>query len=50
LFGNKLVAQEAFDSARIDYDLTKNSLAIASNRLETAQTALQQVEDKWFIR
>jgi HlyD family secretion protein len=40
------VAQEVFDNARIDYDLTKNSLDIAVNRLETAQTALQQVEDK----
>lgn len=46
LFGNNLVAQEAFDNARIDHDLTKNSLDIAMNRLETAQTALQQVEDK----
>ncbi len=46
LFENKLVAQEAFDNARIDHDLTKNSLDIAMNRLETAQTALQQVEDK----
>lgn len=46
LFASKLVAQEAFDNARIDHDLTKNSLDIASNRLETAQTALQQVEDK----
>jgi RND family efflux transporter MFP subunit len=46
LFDSKLVAQEAFDNARIDHDLTKNSLDIASNRLETAQTALQQVEDK----
>ena len=46
LFESKLVAQEAFDNARIDHDLTKNSLDIALNRLETAQTALQQVEDK----
>ena len=46
LFESKLVAQEAFDNARIDHDLTKNSLDIAMNRLETAQTALQQVEDK----
>lgn len=46
LFASKLVAQEAYDNARIDHDLTKNSLDIASNRLETAQTALQQVEDK----
>ena len=46
LFGNKLVAQEVFDNARIDHDLTKNSLDIALNRLETAQTALQTVEDK----
>ena len=37
LFDNKLVAQEAFDNARIDHDLTKNSLDIASNRLETAR-------------
>lgn len=46
LFANKLVAQEAYDSARIEHDLTKNSLDIALNRLESAQTALQQVEDK----
>lgn len=46
LFTSKLVAQEAYDNARIDHDLTKNSLDIALNRLETAQTALQQVEDK----
>lgn len=46
LFESKLVAQEVFDNARIDHDLTKNSLDIAMNRLETAQTALQQVEDK----
>ena len=46
LFESKLVAQEVFDNARIDHDLTKNSLDIAMNRLETAQTSLQQVEDK----
>ena len=46
LFANKLVAQEVFDNARIDHDLTRNSLDIAKNRLETAQTALQTVEDK----
>ncbi len=46
LFENKLVAQEIFDNARIDHDLTKNSLDIAANRLIAAQTALQQVEDK----
>lgn len=46
LYKNKLVAREVFDNARIDYDLTKNSLNIAENRLETAQTALQQVDDK----
>ena len=46
LFANKLVAQELFDNARLDYDLTKNNLDIALNRLETAQTALQTVEDK----
>jgi RND family efflux transporter MFP subunit len=46
LFASKLVAQEAYDNARIDHDLTRNSLDIASNRLETAQAALQQVEDK----
>lgn len=46
LFASKLVAQEAYDSARIEHDLTKNSLDIALNRLESAQTALQQVEDK----
>jgi len=46
LFEEKLVAQEAFDNARLDYELQKNSLDIAVNRLETAQTALQTVEDK----
>lgn len=46
LHDDNLVARETFDNARIDYDLTQNSLAIASNRLETAQNALQQVEDK----
>lgn len=46
LFENKLVAQEAYDNARIEYELAQNSLDIAVNRLETAQTALQQVEDK----
>jgi HlyD family secretion protein len=46
LLGNKLVAQEAFDNARLDYELQKNSLDIAVKRLETAQTALQTVEDK----
>lgn len=43
---NKVLAQEVLDNARLDYDLTKNNLDIALNRLETAQTALQQVEDK----
>lgn len=46
LFESKLVAQEVYDNARVDHDLTKNSLEIALNRLETAETALQQVEDK----
>ena len=46
LFGNKLVPQETFDNARLDYELMKNTLDIAMNRLETAQTALQQVEDR----
>jgi HlyD family secretion protein len=46
LFTNKLLSQEAFDNMRLDYELTKNTLSIASNRLETAESALQQVEDK----
>jgi len=46
LFGQKLVAREAFDNARLDYDLAKNSHDIALNRLETARTSLQTVEDK----
>lgn len=46
LFSQKLVAQEAFDNARLDYDLAKNSHDIALNRLETARTSLQTVEDK----
>jgi HlyD family secretion protein len=44
LFEERLVAKEIFDNARIDHDLTRNSLDIASNRLDTARTALQQVE------
>lgn len=46
LFDGQLVAQEAFDNARIEYELTKNALDIAENRLATAETALQLVEDK----
>ncbi len=46
LFESRLVALEAFENARIDHDLTRNSIEIAMNRLETSQTALQQVEDK----
>ena len=46
LFATKLVSQEVFDNARLDHDLTKNNLNIAKNRLETSETALQQVEDK----
>ena len=46
LFGNKLVSQEAFDNARLDYELRQNSLDIARNRLENARTGLQTVEDK----
>ena len=46
LYAGKLVAKEAFDNARLDHDLSMNNLAIARNRLETAETALQQVEDK----
>ena len=46
LFESKLVSQEAFDNASLDYELQQNSLSIAENRLETAQTGLQQVEDK----
>ncbi len=46
LFGQKLVAREAFDNARLDYALAKNSHDIALNRLETARTSLQTVEDK----
>jgi RND family efflux transporter MFP subunit len=46
LFGDKLVAQEAFDNARLDYELQQNNLDIARNRLENAQTGLQTVEDK----
>jgi HlyD family secretion protein len=46
LFGNKLVAQEAFDNARLDHELQQNNLDIARNRLENAQTGLQTVEDR----
>ena len=46
MFASQLVSQEAFDNSRLDYELARNSLTIASNRLETARTALQQVEDK----
>ncbi|MHC1766688.1 MAG: efflux RND transporter periplasmic adaptor subunit [Verrucomicrobiia bacterium] len=46
MFANQLVSQEVFDNSRLDYELARNSLTIASNRLETARTTLQQVEDK----
>jgi RND family efflux transporter MFP subunit len=46
LFQNKLVSQEVFDNARIDMELTANSLEISKNRLEVSQKNLQQVEDK----
>lgn len=46
LFRQKLVPQETFDNARIDFELAGNALDIAKNRLETSQTALQTVEDK----
>ncbi len=46
LFRQKLVPQETFDNARIDFELAGNALDISKNRLETSQTALQTVEDK----
>ena len=46
LMEQKATTASAFDNARIEYELTKNALDIATNKLETAQTALQQVEDK----
>ena len=46
LSAQKLVPQETFDNARIDFELAANALEIAKNRLETTQTALQTVEDK----
>ncbi len=46
LFSQKLVPQETFDNARIEHELAANALDISKNRLETAQTALQTVEDK----
>ena len=46
LFDQKAATSSAFDNARIEYELTKNSQDIASNKLETAQSALRQVEDK----
>jgi HlyD family secretion protein len=46
LFSQKLVSQETFDNARIDFELAGNALDIAKNRLETSQTGLQTVEDK----
>ena len=46
LYEQKAATSSAFDNARIEYELTKNSQDIASNKLETAQSALRQVEDK----
>ena len=46
LFEDKLIAQEVFDNGRLDYELARNHLAIASNRLDTARSILQQVEDR----
>ena len=42
LFASKLVSQEVYDNARLDYFLTKNNFDIAVNKLETAQTTLLQ--------
>src|ERR1044071_759280 len=41
LFENKLVAQEIFDNARTDYQIAKNSVALAKNALERAEKALK---------
>ena len=46
LFDQKAATSSAFDNARIEYELTQNSQDIALNKLETAQSALRQVEDK----
>jgi HlyD family secretion protein len=42
----KLVSQEIFDNSRLELDVAKNAVEIASNNLERSQKALQLVEDK----
>lgn len=42
----KLVSQEIFDNARLELDVARNAVEIASNNLERSQKALQLVEDK----
>lgn len=42
----KLVSQEIFDNSRLELDVARNAVEIASNNLERSQKALQLVEDK----
>lgn len=46
LFDGQLVAQETFDNARTDHDLSRNQLDIARNSLERAEKALKIIDDK----
>ncbi len=46
LADRKLLSQEVFDNARLEYDVAKNALEIAGNNLERTQKALQIVQDK----
>src|SRR5262245_20262353 len=42
----KLVSQEIFDNSRVEQDVARNAVQIASNSFERAKSALQIVEDK----
>ena len=46
LFENKFIAQEIFDNARTDYQVSRNALLLSKNALQRAENALKQVEDK----
>jgi RND family efflux transporter MFP subunit len=46
LFNTKLVSQEVYDNARIDWELTGNALDMSKNKLASAEKQLQSVEDK----
>jgi HlyD family secretion protein len=46
LHGSSLVSQEIFDNARTEFNLSGNSLRLASNTLERAEKALRLVDDR----